>query len=132
MKRLVSNFCLAASIVVIISCSNFRMTEGEAEVVSVSDSTLNGSSIFVGYVYNQGYGPPHPVQDAQLWIENTTLNMTPGTAGYYHIKTVQGTYTIKCERYFNEWPELIEEVKNVTVNKNEKIHINFYLGYVDQ
>ena len=60
------------------------------------------------------------------------LKVTPDLTGYYSIKTIPGTYTIKCQRDFNDWSQLIEEVKNVEINKNEIIHINFYLGYVDE
>ena len=29
----------------------------------------------------------------------------------------------------NKWPQLIGEVKSYKINKNEKVQINFYLGY---
>lgn len=136
MKRLSFTFLCFSMILGFLltaSCSNFNMREGRAEIISVSDTTLNDSSIFVGYVYDLGNSSlNYPIQDGQVWIENTNLKATPDLTGYYYIKTIPGTYTIKCQRDFNDWPQLIEEVKNVEINKNEIIHINFYLGYVDE
>ncbi len=116
-----------------LNMSNFYMQDGKAEIVSVSDSLLNDSSLFVGYIYDLDYSSPdYPAQAARVWIESTSLSTTPDSTGHYSIKTLPGTYTVKCERDFNKWPELIEEVKNVAIKKNQSIHINFYLGGVSQ
>lgn len=120
-----------------VSCSysnsNFHLQEGRAEVVSISTSALNDSSVFEGYVYDLSHEPPdYPVQDAQLWMENSSLLVTPDSSGYYFIKTVPGAYTIKCERNLNNWPELVEQVKKFEIHKNEVARIDFYLGFADE
>ncbi len=114
------------------SCMSRQFVEGEVKIISVSDSTLNDSSIFVGYVYehpNTHSGNLIPVGNAQIWIDNSNLNATSNSAGYYYIKTLPGTYTIKCQDNGNNWPQLIESIRQIKINKNEKILVNFYLGY---
>jgi hypothetical protein len=107
-----------------------QFVEGKAEIVSKTDSTLNDSSIFVGNIYQLHDGNSLlPFASAQIWTENSNLSTSSNTSGYYYIKTVPGIYTIKCQKNENHWPLLIEDVTNVRINKNEKIHINFYLGY---
>jgi hypothetical protein len=117
-------------VLLLSSCLHRQFVQGKAEIVSKTDSTLNDSSIFVGYVYYpQGGNGIFPAAGAQIWTENSNLSTISDTSGYYYIKTAPGIYTIKCQNEGNHWPLLIEEATDVSINKNEKIHINFHLGY---
>ncbi|HEY3385350.1 MAG TPA: hypothetical protein VGK46_02505 [Saprospiraceae bacterium] len=111
--------------------SNFNMKDGRAEVVLVSDSILNDSSMITGRIYDLNYGDQdYPVQAAKVWLNNSSLTTVPGATGYFHIKVLPGTYTVMCERDFNEWPELVEKVRDIRIQKNQKVVLHFYLGYV--
>ena len=133
MKRVMLSFCLVLSwFLLATSCSNYYFKDGRAELIQVSDTLLNDSSIVVGYVYDLGHSIDYPVQVAQIWIENTNLKTIPDAKGFYFIKAVPGIYTIKCQSDYNDHPDLVEEVKNLKINKNEKVHINFYLGSEDE
>ena len=122
---------LLLCIVSLQSCMNRQFIKGQAEIISVSDSTLNDSSIFVGYVYEHPDHWPNkqPIQNAQIWLDDLNLKATTSGIGYYYLKTTPGNYTVKCQRNLNRWPQLIEEVKDVKINKNERVQIDFYLGY---
>lgn len=131
MKRLVLAIFYSAIFIFLFNlCMSKHFAKGKVEIISVSDSTLNDSSLFVGYVYELFDPPSYPVQFAQISIDNLNLMTKSDTRGYYYIKTTSGTYTIKCQRDFNDWPQLIEQVENIKIDKNEIIHINFYLGQV--
>ncbi|MFT3737647.1 MAG: carboxypeptidase-like regulatory domain-containing protein [Breznakibacter sp.] len=123
-------FCLTF-VLLLASCLDRQFIKGKAEIISVLDTTLNDSSIFAGYVYEHPdyYQNNFPIQNAQIWIDNPDLSTASNALGYYYIKTLPGTYTLKCQKEYNHWPQLIEEAKNVRINKNERIQINFYLGY---
>jgi hypothetical protein len=135
MKRFLSILSCSALILFCIvhiqSCMNRQFIKGQAEIISISDSTLNDSSLFVGYVYEHPDHWPNrqPIQDAQVWLNDQTLKASTNLKGYYYLKTVPGTYTVKCQRNLNMWPQLVLEVKDVKINKNEKVQIDFYLGY---
>lgn len=125
-----NKFCYILVIVTFlanVSCLNRQFIEGRAELVSISDTILNDSSIFVGHITLIDrvnlYIP------TEIWIENTNYKTTVDSAGYYALKTLPGTYTIKCQTKWNTWNQLIEEKKNVEITKNKKIKIDFYLGY---
>ena len=64
----------------------------------------------------------------EIWLENSELRTTNDTTGYYSIKALPGTYTVKCQKTGNEWEKLIEEI-NVELSKNTKTEIDFYIGY---
>ena len=113
------------------SCMSRQFIDGKVEIISVSDTTLNDSSLFVGYVYEH---PDHwpdqrPVQAAEIWLDGQDSMVTSNGSGYYSLKTVPGICTVKCQRNMNKWPQLIGEVKRYKINKKEKVQINFYLGY---
>jgi hypothetical protein len=92
------------------------------------------SSIFIGYVYSNSDDTTYlfPEREAQIWVDNSNLKTVTDSIGFYYLMTIPGTYTIKCQRIYNSEPELIEEIKNIKINKNEKIQINFYLGTVSE
>lgn len=122
---------LLLCIVHLQSCMNRQFIKGQAEIISVSDSTLNDSSVFVGYVYEHPDHWPNkqPIRDAQIWLNNQNIKASTNLKGYYYLKTVPGNYTVKCQRVSNRWPQLVVEVKNLKINKNEKVQIDFHLGY---
>lgn len=103
----------------------------KTELVSISDSTLNDSSIFVGHVYRVDWtgNYPYDATPFEIWIENTKYSTTTDSTGYYFVKVMPGTYSIKCQSKYNEWEQLIEEKRNVKIDKNKKIQIDFYIGY---
>jgi hypothetical protein len=110
---------------------NRQFIKGKAEIISVSDSSLNDSSIFVGYVYEHLDHWPNkkPIQNAQIWLNDQNLKTVSNVDGYYYIKATPGIYTVKCQRAYNTWPQLVEEIRDFKINKNEKVQIDFYLGY---
>jgi len=130
-QQLIIGIVISCISSLIISCLNRQFVKGRSEIVSVSDSTLNDSSIFVGYVYTYSEDTSFllSINRAQIWIVNSGINSFSDLNGYYNLKTIPGTYTIRCQDEGNGWSQLIEELKNVKINKNEKIQINFYLGY---
>ena len=113
------------------SCLNRQFIKGRAELISISDSTLNDSSIFVGHVQQVDWTGNYPYNAIpfEIWIENTKYRTTTDSTGYYYIKTEPGTYSVMCQTKSNEWTQLIEEKKNIKIDKNKKIRIDFYIGY---
>jgi hypothetical protein len=107
------------------------MKDGKAEVVSVTDSALNDSAIFAGYVY-RNYPGNEPVSNSLVWISNAGMSTVPDASGYYSIKVLPGNHSIKCEESHNRWPELIESINHYSITKNKKVVINFYLGQVSE
>ncbi len=59
--------------------------------------------------------------------DNEVLTST-NSEGYYYLKTVSGKHTLKCQRDDNQWSQLVLE-KDIEINRNEKVQIDFYLGY---
>jgi len=125
-----NKFCYLLVIVTFlanVSCLNRQFIEGRAELVSTSDTMLNDSSIFVGHITHIDMANLYI--PTEIWIENTNYKTTVDSTGYYTLKTLPGTYTIKCQSKWNTWNQLIEEKKNIEITKNKKIKIDFYLGY---
>jgi hypothetical protein len=130
MKKL-SNLLALIILLVLSSCLNRQFVEGRAELVTSSDSTLNDSSLVYGYVYRLDWvGTYHYTENEfKIWLEDSDLSATNDTLGYYSLKTVPGTYTMKCQGMNNQWQELIVELKNINLLKNHKTQIDFYIGY---
>jgi hypothetical protein len=111
------------------SCLNRQFIEGKSELVSVADTMLTDSAIFVGYAHWLDSPVNYKFQGPfEIWIDNGTKRSTSDSAGYYSIKTIPGTYTIKCQSIGNEWPQLIVGRANIIIEKNSKIRIDFYIG----
>jgi len=110
-----------------VSCLNRQFIEGRAELISTSDTMLNDSSMFIGHVTH--IDMENLYIPAEIWIENTNYKTTIDSAGNYVLKTLPGTYTIKCQTKWNTWNQLVEEKNKVEISKNKKIKIDFYLGY---
>ena len=119
-----------AVLVVFISCLNRQFIDGRTEIVSSSDTTINDSSLVFGYVYHVDCSGKeyYNENEFKIWIENSDLETTNDTAGYYSLKIAHGTYTIKCQSTYHEWERLVEEAKNIDLAKNTKKEINFYIG----
>jgi hypothetical protein len=113
------------------SCLNRQFIEGRSELVSISDSILNDSSIFVGHVQELDFSGNYPYKAIpfEVWIENTKYSTMTDSIGNYSLKTLPGTYTLRCQTKSNEWEKLIEEKRNIKIDKNTKIQIDFYIGY---
>jgi len=113
------------------SCLDRQFIKGRAELISTSDSALHDSSLFVGHVQQVDWTGDFPYNAIpfNIWIENTKYSTTTDSTGYYALKTMPGTYTIKCQTKSNEWVQLIEEKRAVKIDKNKKIQIDFYIGY---
>ncbi len=126
--RLIPIFFIA--LVIASSCLNRQFIDGNVEIVSSSDTTLNDSSLVFGHVYRlDRSGEYYFENEFEIWIENSDLKTTNDSTGNYSIKTLPGTYTIKCQSRGNKWERLIEEVQNIDLVKNKKTEINFYIGY---
>jgi len=111
------------------SCLNRQFIDGYAEIVFISDSTLNDSSLFYGYARQVDYSGLYPIRPYEIWIENTAIKVITDSTGYFSIKTMPGTYSIKCQSKSNNWEQLIEELKNIEINENQEIEVSFYIGY---
>ncbi len=113
------------------SCLKRQFIEGRVEIVSSKDTTLNDSSLIFGRLYHVDWSgiEYYYENEFEIWIENLDLKTTNDTTGQYSIKTIPGTYTIKCQSRGNTWERLIEEVKDIDLSKNTKTEINFYIGY---
>ena len=121
-------YCLIVTLIGSVSCLNRQFVDGRYELVSVSDTTLNDSSIFVGYIHQIDF-PYHFPNDYEIWIENTDYSTISDSIGYYFIKTMPGVYSIKCQQKGNLWERLIVETKDIEIAINKKICIDFYIGY---
>jgi hypothetical protein len=129
-KRL-SYILVLVTLLLIGSCLDRQFIKGKAELISISDSTLNDSSIFVGHVQQVDWTGNYPYDTIpfEIWIENTKYRTTTDSTGYYYIKTLPGTYSVRCQTKSNKWVQLIEEKRNVKIDKNKKIRIDFDIGY---
>ena len=127
--RLILMFC--TTFIIASSCLNRQFIDGNVEIVSSSDTTLNDSSLVFGHIYHVDWSDKESYYENEfkIWIENSDLETTNDTTGYYSLKVTPGTYTIKCQTTYNEWERLIEEVRNIDLAKNTKTEINFYIGY---
>jgi hypothetical protein len=135
MSYMTKQVCYLLTLTVLLlncSCVNRKFIDGKSELVSVSDSSLNDSSLFYGNItrvdWTLNYPFPGPFE---VWIEDTGYRMITDT-GSYRLKVIPGTYSVKCQGQGNSWSNLIEEVKDIKIEKNQKIQIDFYIGYATE
>ena len=132
-KRMNSTTNLLIALIFIIlsnSCLERQFIEGRSEIISVSDTAINDSTIIYGHVYHTEFPEIISYEDEfEIWIENTDIITTNKTGGEYLIKTIPGNYTLKCQSRYNNWEQLVEEIKNLELLENKKIEIDFYIGY---
>ena len=118
-------------VIICAGCLNRPYVDGRTDFIGISDTTIHDSSIFEGHVYRIDYvgNYPHEAMPFEIWIENSDYNTQTDSMGYYLIKTIPGTYTIKCQDGSESWSQLIEGVSDISIGKNEKAKIDFYIGY---
>ncbi len=124
-----SIFLVLAVITLNYSCLDRQFVDGRAELISISDTALNDSSVFLGYIHQIDWDEPYPSDYFKIWVENTPFETTASTNGYYFLKVFPGKYTLNCQTASGSWDRLIEEVKDIEVAKNKKYRIDFYIGY---
>ncbi len=124
-----SSYVLISILLACSSCLNRQFIDGYAEIVSISNSTLNDSSLFFGYARQVDYSDLYPIRPYEIWIENTAIKVYTDSTGYFSIKTMPGTYSLKCQSTSNNWEQLIEELNKIDIKKNQKIEVNFHIGY---
>lgn len=130
MRKRVGFLLILTSLIFNVSCLNRHFTEGRYEIVSITDTMLNGYSIFEGSVHQLDH-PMYPVS-FEVWLENSIYSTESDSTGHYSIKTMPGTYTIRCQSVWNEWERLIEEVRDIEILSNRKIRLDFYIGYATE
>ncbi|MCK3686315.1 hypothetical protein [Maribellus sp. YY47] len=131
MKKFAVLTIFVAGVVMASSCLDRQFIEGKVEMVSVSDTLLNDSSLISGQVHHVDADDPEHYYDNEfeIWIENSDWATTTDTTGYYSLKIAPGTYAVKCEATRNHWERLVEETQHIDFAKNTKTTINFYIGY---
>jgi hypothetical protein len=129
MTKRISYLLIVSVFLLNCSCVNRHFIDGRSELISISDTSLNDSALFFGNItrvdWTLNYPFPGPFE---IWIEDTEYRMISDT-GYYLFKVTPGTYSIKCQGQGNPWSSLIEELRNVKIDKNKKIQIDFDIGY---
>jgi hypothetical protein len=129
MKKL-RNLLPLITLLTLNSCLDRHFVEGRAELISTTDSSLNDSSLVYGYIYRIDWATyNYSGHEFEVWQENSDLKTTNNTLGFYSLMTSPGTHTIKCQEVNNEWEKLIVEMKNISLVKNKKTQIDFYIGY---
>ena len=130
-RKLLSKLFIVALIVLDSACLNRQFIEGRVELISISDTTLNDSSVILGHVYPLDWSDNYPYKDNEfeIWLEDSNIKTTTDTNGYYSLITEPGLFAIKCQRVSNDWERLIEEMKDIEVPKNKKYILDFYIGY---
>lgn len=115
------------------SCDDQLFVRGYSSLISVTDTTLNDSSMFVGQVrqLDLSYSCPCASSTAPftVWIDSTQYKTDVTIGTKYTLRLLPGTYTVKCQNKNNNSNQLIEVQKDITIEKNQKIRIDFYLGY---
>src|SRR3989304_6940734 len=98
----------------VISCRIVHTYPSKAIIVNRSiDTTLRDSSLIFGYVYSAG-DEKTPEINANIWIEGTKIKTNSDKSGFFSMKLLSGTYTIKCLGEFRNEDEIIE-LKNLSV-----------------
>jgi hypothetical protein len=107
-----------------------NIVDGKSELVSVTDTLLNDSVLIEGSVWIVNFVADYPYENCpyEVWIDNSTIQASTDSTRNYIIKTIPGTYSIKCQVVGNKNARFIEGINNLKVMKNQKVRINFYLG----
>lgn len=114
-------------IIIIPACRIVHVYEGKSIIISRTiDTSLNDSALIFGYVYS-AIDEISPEPFAEIWIDGKDTKTTADKSGYFYLKIPAGLCTIKCKgKYSND--DEIEEIKDLTVIKNEKIELKFFIG----
>ncbi|GAB6278022.1 MAG: hypothetical protein STSR0006_00170 [Lentimicrobium sp.] len=113
----------------VISCRKVHTYPSIAIIVNrLIDTTLNDSALIFGYVYS-AEDEKTPELNANIWIEDTNIKTNSDSSGFFSLKLLSGTYTIKClGKYSNE--DMIIELKNLSILPNERIEVKFLQGVI--
>ena len=118
MKRKSVIISLSVILLFTSSCLNRQFVDGWAEYISTSDTTLNDSSIFVGYIHQIDGFDSYPENYFNVWIENSDYETSTDKNGLYSIKTLPGNYNLYCKSNSESWDRLIEKIENIEIIKN--------------
>lgn len=120
-------------LILINSCRQIHVVNSKAEIVSRTiDTTLNDSVLIYGTVYiaesvvESIYAPE---SDASIWVEGTAFKTNSDLSGQFRLKVLPGTSTIKCLGHSND-NRFITCLSNISLSLNEKIKVQFYIGYI--
>jgi len=108
----------------ITACREIHVYEGKATIVSRSiDATLKDSALIYGTIYS-AENENLPLENANIWIDGTSIKTTSNNTGYFSIKLLPNTYTIK---YLGQYSgtDMTGELANIVVLPNEKIEVRF-------
>ena len=113
----------------VVSCHKVHIYPGKAIIVNRSiDATLNDSAIIFGMVYS-AEDEKTPELNADIWIESPNIKTNSDSTGFFNLKLLSGTYTIKClGKFSNE--DMIIELKNLSILPNEKVEVRFLQGII--
>jgi hypothetical protein len=113
------------------TCNDRNIVDGKSELVSVTDTAVNDSVIIEGSVWIVNFVADYPYENCpyEVWIDNSTIRASTDSTRNYIIKTIPGTYSIKCQIVGNKDERFIEVINNLKLIKNQKVRINFYLGF---
>lgn len=128
--KIFSRLFIFISLLLNTSCLNREFIDGRAELISTMDASLNDSSLIFGRVYRVDWEDNYTYLEGEfdIWLENSDLRTSNNADGFYSIKTLPGTYTIKCQSKSNEFERLTETIE-IEMVKNMKTQIDFYIGY---
>jgi hypothetical protein len=106
------------------ACRKTKTYEGKAIIVSRSiDTTLKDSALIYGTVCSADNENLRLV-NAAIWIDGTNIKTTSNDTGFFNIKFLPNTYTIKyLGQYYSA--DMTGELANIAVLPNEKIEVKF-------
>ena len=106
------------------ACRKTQIYEGKAIIVSRSiDTTLKDSALIYGTVCSADNENLRLV-NAAIWIGGTSIKTTSNDTGFFSIKFLPNTYTIKyLGQYYST--DMTGELANIVVLPNEKIEVKF-------
>lgn len=115
----------------VTACRKVYVYEGKAVIVSrVIDATLKDSVLIYGTIYSAG-NENYPLVNAAIWIEGTSIKTTSNNVGYFSIKLLPNTYTIKyLGQYYDT--DMTGELANIVALPNEKIEVKLFQKEVVQ
>jgi hypothetical protein len=122
---------LIITFMILNSCREVHVYDGKTVIVKkATDASLHDSVLIFGHVYTADKHE-YPEINSKIWVDESSVVTYSDTTGFYNIKLKSGVYTINCSRRYSNKNE-IEVFKNVALLPNNKIEINFYLGFTDE
>ena len=122
-------FVLLVLSIITISCNKVRTYQSKAIIINRSiDLTLKDSALIYGMVYS-AEDEKTPEIYANIWIEGTNTKTTSDSIGFFSIKLIPASYSIKCLGKYSNKDKTIE-LNDIVILPNEKIEIKFLQGVV--